>query len=80
MNQLIAQLNIILAQHAGTRVNGKVASDRTTSSYGEGLRTIFNKLLSMGYKLEKPGSLSEKHIEALCKEWYPWGGRRKRCK
>jgi integrase len=70
MNQLIAQLNILLAQHAGTRVNGKVASDRTTSSYGEGLRTMFTKLLAMGYKLQKPESLSEKHIEALCKEWH----------
>lgn len=73
MNQLITQLNKILAQHAGTRVNGKVASDRTTSSYGEGLRTMFKKLLAMGYKLEKPESLSEKHIEALCKEWYRLG-------
>lgn len=70
MNQLIAQLNKILAKHAGTRVNGKVASDRTTSSYGEGLRTMFNKLLALGFKLEKPENLSEKHIEALCKEWH----------
>lgn len=70
MNHLITQLNKLLAQHAGTRVNGKVASDRTTSSYGEGLRTMFKKLLAMGYKLEKPENLSEKHIEALCKEWY----------
>lgn len=70
MNQLNTQLNKILAQHAGTRVNGKVASDRTTSSYGQCLRTMFKKLFEMGYKLEKPESLSEKHIEALCKEWY----------
>lgn len=70
MNQLIKLLNQLLAQHAGTRVNGKVASDRTTSSYGEGLRTMFTKLVAMGYKLEKPENLSEKHIEALCKEWY----------
>lgn len=70
MNQLIAQLNILLAEHAGTRVNGKVASDRTTSAYGEALRTIFKKLHSMGYKLERPQNLSEKHIQALCQEWY----------
>jgi site-specific recombinase XerC len=70
MNQLIAQLNILLAEHAGTRVNGKVASDRTTSAYGEALRTIFKKLQSMGYKLERPQNLSEKHIQALCQEWY----------
>ena len=70
MNQLIAQLNILLAEHAGTRVNGKVASDRTTSAYGEALRTIFKKLQSMGYKLQRPQNLSEKHVQALCQEWY----------
>jgi integrase len=69
MNQLITELNKLLSQHAGTRVNGKVASDRTTTAYGEVLRTIFNSLLALGYKLEKPQSLSDKHIEALCKEW-----------
>lgn len=70
MNQLINELNKLIAKHAGTRVNGKVASDRTTSSYGEGLRTMFNKLLAMGYRLEKPENLAEKHVAALCKEWY----------
>lgn len=70
MNQLITLLNVLLAKHAGTRVNGKVASNRTTSSYGEGLRTMFKKLLEMGFKLEKAENLSEKHIEALCKDWY----------
>lgn len=70
MHQLIALLNKLLAQHPGTRVNGKVASDRTTSSYGEGLRAMFKNLLAIGFKLEKPQNLLEKHVEALCKEWY----------
>jgi len=70
MNQLISLLNQLLAKHAGTRVNGKVASDRTTSSYGEGLRSMFKTIQKLGFKLEKPENLSEKHIEALCKEWY----------
>lgn len=70
MSNLITELNKLLAKHSGTRVNGRVASDRTSSSYGEGLRAMFKKLLSLGYKLEKPENLSERHVEALCKEWY----------
>lgn len=70
MIQLFYLLNLLLAKNAGTRVNGKVASDRTTTAYGEALRSIFKTLLKLGFKLEKPENLSEKHIEALCKEWY----------
>jgi site-specific recombinase XerC len=70
MTILMAHLDKLLAKNAGTRVNGKVASDRTTRSYGEALRGMFKKLVGMGYKLEKPENLSEKHIEALCIEWY----------
>lgn len=73
MNKLFALLSIILARCAGIRVNGKVASDRTTSAYGEALRAMFKLLIALGYKLEKPENLSEKHIEALCKEWYRLG-------
>lgn len=70
MTILMAHLDKLLAKNAGTRVNGKVASDRTTRSYGEALRGMFKKLVGLGYKLEKPENLSEKHIEALCIEWY----------
>jgi integrase len=70
MNQLFLALNKLLAQCAGKRVNGKVASDRTTSSYGEALRAMFKLLWMLGFKLEKPENVSEKHVEALCKEWY----------
>lgn len=70
MNRLISQLNKILSENAGTRVNGKLASDRTKRAYGEALRAMFKKLYSMGFKLEKPESLSGKHVDALCREWY----------
>jgi site-specific recombinase XerC len=73
MNQLFPTLNKLINTHAGTRVNGKVASDRTTRSYGEGLRSMFKTIQALGFKLEKPENLSEKHIEALCKEWYRLG-------
>lgn len=45
---LIALLNIILAAHAPTRVNGEKASNRTTEAAGEALRTIFRLLVKLG--------------------------------
>jgi integrase len=68
--ELIALLNIILATHAHTRVNGKVASERTVQAAGEALRAIFRLLVKLGYRLEDPRNLGEKHIKALCVEWY----------
>ena len=67
---LIALLNIILAAHAPTRVNGEKASNRTTEAAGEALRTIFRLLVKLGYRLEDPRNISEKHIKALCTEWH----------
>jgi integrase len=67
---LIELLNIILAAHAHTRVNGKAASERTVQAAGEALRAIFRLLVKLGYRLGDPRNLSEKHIKALCDEWY----------
>lgn len=68
--QLITELNKILAEHAATRVNGRVASQRTATASGEVLRPIFTELYEIGYRLEDPRNIAEKHIKALCKEWY----------
>jgi len=68
--EIIAQLNIILAAHAHTRVNGKVASERTAQAAGEALRAIFRLLVKLGYRLEDPKNISEKHIKVLCTEWH----------
>ena len=73
MNVLIQLLNRIVMTHAITRVNRKVASERTVTVMGDTLRACFRLLLSMGFRLEKPENLSEKHIEALCKEWHRLG-------
>ena len=67
---LIALLNIILAEYAYTRVNGEKASNRTTEAAGQALRTIFRLLVKLGYRLEDPRNISEKHIKALCAEWH----------
>ena len=68
--EIIVLLNMILAANAHTRVNGKVASERTVQAAGEALRAIFRLLVKLGYRLEDPKNINEKHIKALCGEWY----------
>ena len=63
-------LSTILAENAMRRVNGRSASDRTTTSYGEVLNKCFDDLNVLGYKLENPRNLKEKHVKALCEYWY----------
>lgn len=66
-------LSTILNEHARTRVNGRVASDRTTSAYGEVLRKCFNDLHELGYCIENPRNLTEGHVKALCQKWMSEG-------
>lgn len=73
MDSLITQLNAILHKHSGTRTNGKVASERTKSAIGEALRAEFRRLSHLGFKIQKPENLGDKHIEALCKSWHSEG-------
>lgn len=73
MASLKNQLDSILKQHAGTRENGRVASERTKSARGEALHAGFNRLHGLGYRLQKPENISEKHIEALVKSWHMEG-------
>lgn len=68
MDDLFPRLNEILKQNAGTRVNGSVASERSITAAGDSLRASFRKLRQLNFKIEKPENISEKHIEALCKE------------
>lgn len=44
MDSVITQLSADLAKHAGTRTNGKVASERTKTAIGESLRADFRRL------------------------------------
>jgi site-specific recombinase XerD len=70
MDSVISQLNANLEKHAGTRTNGKVASERTKSAIGESLRADFRRLAELGYMLQKPDNLRDKHIAALCQSWH----------
>jgi integrase len=67
--QAIELLDKILARHQHTRVNGRVASERTATAAKEALRAAFRLLYKLGYRLSDPTNISEKHIKALCDEW-----------
>jgi len=68
--ELITKLNEIIDANAHIRVNGKVSSHRTATAYGEGLRPAFKLLRELGYRIQDPRNIEEKHIKALCVEWY----------
>lgn len=70
MDSLITQLNATLQKHSGTRTNGTVASERTKTAFGEALRADFRRLVAMGFKIQKPDNLGDKHIAALVKAWH----------
>ena len=70
MEPLFIKLNGLLAKHAHTLVSGNVASERTITAAGDSLRASFRCLIKLGYRLQDPANLGEKHIGALCKFWY----------
>lgn len=69
-NNVHGILSSILKEHAFTRTNGRVASDRTTTAYGEVLRMCFDRLHDLNYMISNPRNLSEAHVKALCAYWY----------
>jgi len=66
-------LNGLLKINAHTRTNGRVASQRTTASYGEVLHAAFDTLHELGYKIQNPENLKEEHVRVLCNYWYDNG-------
>ena len=70
MDSLKTQLDAILAKHARTRVNGSVASDRTSEAARDSLHSSFARLVKLGFRLQNPENLGEKHIQALCDFWH----------
>lgn len=70
MDSRQARLNSIFAKHAGTRVNGRVASQRTESARRETITACFNRLKKLGFDVQNPENIGAKHIKALCEYWY----------
>lgn len=66
-------LKDLLERYARVRENGNVASHTTAQRRKETLRTCFNNLWDIGYRIVNPENLSHKHVEALCRYWYKTG-------
>ncbi|MBB5547452.1 site-specific integrase [Paraburkholderia fungorum] len=68
------ELQTIVDRHAGIRVNGNVASHRTRELSASVLFAVFGTLAGLGFKLQNPRNLGERHVEALVRHWH-WQGR-----
>jgi integrase len=54
-----------------TRVNGKVASERTRRLTKEVMCAAISRLHDLGYKLQDPKNIGERHVSVLMKDaWY----------
>lgn len=53
-----------------TRVNGKAASERTKTLTKDVVYASFRQLHRLGYKIQDPKNLIEKHIRALVRDWH----------
>lgn len=80
MDALQISLEAIFKKHAGTRENGRVASQRSESARREAIKACFGRLKVLGYELQKPENISEKHIKALCEFWHEKAMHRRRSK
>ena len=72
-NSVKGILTSILFENAFKRTNGRTASHRTTTAYGEVLKMCFDQLHELGFRLQNPRNLSEAHVEALCQYWHREG-------
>lgn len=70
MDLMMKSLDEYLDEHAGTRVNGKVASIETATRHGEALRAAARRLHALGYKLTDIKNLGDRHAQALCDDWH----------
>lgn len=68
------ELQALIDRHAGVRVNGNVASHRTRELTASVLFAAFGMLAGLGFKLQNPRNLGERHVEALVRHWH-WQGR-----
>lgn len=66
-------LEALISANVGKRVNGNVASGKTQKTRGEVLRTCFNNLWDLKYKITNPANLETRHVKALCESWHEKG-------
>jgi integrase len=64
------KINGQLAIFGPQRVNGKVASVRTQNLTKEVLYASFRRLHELGFRVDDPKNMREKHIELLVRDWW----------
>lgn len=65
-----SRLHDLLKENAHLRVNGALASQRTTQMAYEVLPPLFERLHTLGYKLADPRNIGDRHIAALARAWH----------
>jgi site-specific recombinase XerC len=70
---LIESADAVVAEHAGVRLNGKVASLRTQTYSRELIRETCRRLHGLGYFITNVNQLQGKHIEATVESWHAQG-------
>lgn len=65
-----AKVNRELDRQGGKRVNGAVASVRTQNLTKAVVYASFRQLHQLGYRVEDPKNISEKHIRVLVHHWW----------
>ena len=64
------KVNDVMKSAGAFRVNGKVASERTQTLTKEVVYASIRRLHELGYKIQDPKNLGERHIEVLVKHWW----------
>lgn len=64
------KVNDIMKSAGSRRVNGKVASERTQTLTKDVVYAAFRRLHELGYKIQDPKNLGERHIDVLVKHWW----------
>jgi hypothetical protein len=67
---LITEAMEILDEHAGVRVNGRVASDRTQEVTKEVISSFINTLDELNLRPQQFKNIGDKHLRAVVRHWY----------
>lgn len=73
LENLLRSADEIVLKNAATRVNGKVASNRTQEFTRQVVGETCRRLHRLGYYLESVGGLREKHLDAIVRDWHAQG-------
>lgn len=64
------KVNDVMKSAGSRRVNGKVASERTQTLTKDVVYAAFRRLHELGFKIQDPKNLGERHIDVLVKHWW----------